>query len=54
MDAAAARLDAVGEELRPGAVVITGVLAPPHSAEPGDTLRLELEAAGAVELHFAA
>jgi 2-keto-4-pentenoate hydratase len=54
VEAAAARLDAVGEELRPGAVVITGVLAPPHTAEPGDTLRLELEAAGAVELHFAA
>jgi 2-keto-4-pentenoate hydratase len=54
VDAAAARLDAVDEELRPGAVIITGVLAPPHSAEPGDTLRLELEAAGAVELHFAA
>ncbi len=53
VEAATRRLDAAGEELRPGAVIITGVLAPPHTAEPGDTLRLELEAAGGVELHFA-
>jgi 2-keto-4-pentenoate hydratase len=53
VEAAARRLDAAGEELRPGAVIITGVLAPPHTAEPGETLRMELEAAGGVELHFA-
>jgi hypothetical protein len=28
------------------------VLAPPHKAEPGDTVRLELEAVGGVELSF--
>jgi 2-keto-4-pentenoate hydratase len=52
VEAAARRLGAAEEELRPGAVLITGVLAPPHTAEPGDTLRLELEAVGGVELHF--
>ena len=54
VDAVAGRLADAGEELRPGDRIITGVLAPPHSAEPGDTVRLELEAVGAVELHFAA
>ena len=54
VEAVAQRLDPAGEELRPGDVIITGVLAPPHAAEPGDTVRLELEAAGGVELHFAA
>jgi 2-keto-4-pentenoate hydratase len=54
VDAVAARLDAADEELRSGAVIITGVLAPPHTAEPGDTVRVELAAAGAAELHFAA
>ena len=54
VDAVAARLDAADEELRPGAVIITGVLAPPHTAEPGDTVRVELEQVGAAELHFAA
>jgi hypothetical protein len=29
------------------------VLAPPHKAEPGDVVRLELEAVGGVELRFA-
>jgi 2-keto-4-pentenoate hydratase len=52
VEAAARRLSAAEEELRPGAVLITGVLAPPHTAEPGDTLRLELEAVGGVALHF--
>jgi 2-keto-4-pentenoate hydratase len=54
VDAVAGRLTEAGEELRPGDRIITGILAPPHSAEPGDTVRLELEAVGAVELHFAA
>jgi 2-keto-4-pentenoate hydratase len=54
VDAVAGRLADAGEELRPGDRIITGILAPPHSAERGDTVRLELEAVGAVELHFAA
>jgi 2-keto-4-pentenoate hydratase len=52
VEAVAARLDAADERLRPGERIITGVLAPPHKAEPGDTVRLELEAVGAVELRF--
>ncbi len=50
--AVAARLAAVGEELQEGEIIITGVLAPPHEAAPGDVVRLELDAAGAVELRF--
>jgi 2-keto-4-pentenoate hydratase len=46
------RLEAVGEELQPGHRIITGVLAMPHWAEPGDTVRLELDALGSVELRF--
>jgi 2-keto-4-pentenoate hydratase len=53
VEAVAARLAEADEELRPGDRIITGVLAPPHLAEPGDTVRLELEAVGAVELRFA-
>jgi 2-oxo-3-hexenedioate decarboxylase len=52
VEAVAARLEAAGERLRPGERIITGVLAPPHKAEPGDTVRLELEAPGGVELRF--
>ena len=52
VEAVAARLEAAGEELRPGERIITGVLAPPHEAEPGDTVRLELDALGGVELRF--
>ena len=52
VDAVAARLGAAGEQLRPGERIITGVLAPPHPAEPGDRVRLELDALGAVELSF--
>ena len=52
VDAVAARLDAAGEELRPGERIITGVLAPPHQAQAGDTVRLELEHVGSVELRF--
>ena len=46
------RLAAAGEELRHGDRIITGVLAPPHKASPGDEVRLELEAVGSVELRF--
>ena len=53
VEAVAARLEAADERLRPGERIITGVLAPPHKAAPGDTVRLELEAVGAVELRFA-
>jgi 2-keto-4-pentenoate hydratase len=53
VEAVARRLAGAGEELRPGERIITGILAPPHAARPGDTVRLELEAVGAVELRFA-
>jgi 2-keto-4-pentenoate hydratase len=53
VEAVAGRLAEADEELRPGDRIITGVLAPPHAAEPGDTVRLELESVGAVELRFA-
>ena len=52
VEAVAARLEAAGEELRAGERIITGVLAPPHEAKEGDTVRLELEALGSVELSF--
>jgi 2-keto-4-pentenoate hydratase len=52
VQAVAARLEAAGEELRAGERIITGVLAPPHEAKEGDTVRLELEALGGVELRF--
>jgi 2-keto-4-pentenoate hydratase len=48
----AGRLQAAGEELQPGDRIITGILAPPHTPEPGDTVRLELDGVGSVELHF--
>jgi 2-keto-4-pentenoate hydratase len=54
VDAIARRLADVGERLRPGERIITGVLAPPHAPRPRDTVRLELEALGGVELRFAA
>jgi 2-keto-4-pentenoate hydratase len=53
VDAVAARLADAGEELRPGERIITGILAPPHAARPGDTVRFELEAVGGVEVRFA-
>jgi 2-keto-4-pentenoate hydratase len=53
VEAVARRLEAADERLRPGDRIITGVLAPPHKAQPGDTVRLELEAVGGVELRFA-
>jgi 2-keto-4-pentenoate hydratase len=52
--AIAGRLAGAGEEPRAGDRIITGILVPPHRAEPGDTVRLELEAVGGVELRFAA
>ena len=52
VEAVAARLAAAGEELRAGDRIITGIIAPRHQAEPGDVVRLELEALGGVELRF--
>jgi 2-keto-4-pentenoate hydratase len=52
VEAVAARLADAGEELRAGDRIITGIIAPPHEASPGDTVRLELEAVGGVELRF--
>lgn len=52
VDAVARRLADAGERLQPGQRIITGVLAPPHDARAGDTVRLECEALGAVELSF--
>jgi 2-keto-4-pentenoate hydratase len=51
--AVAKRLAAADEELAPGQRIITGILAPPHAARPGDRVRLELDALGGVELLFA-
>jgi 2-keto-4-pentenoate hydratase len=48
----ARRLADAGEELRPGDRIITGIIAPPHQVKPGDTVRLELDALGGVELRF--
>ena len=53
VEAVRRRLKAAGEQLRPGERVITGILVPPHTAESGDSVRLELDALGAVELRFA-
>jgi 2-keto-4-pentenoate hydratase len=52
VEAVAKRLADAGEELRPGDRIITGIIAPFHTAAPGDTVRLELEAVGGVELRF--
>lgn len=52
VDVVAGRLADAGEELQPGDRIITGVLAPPHEASPGDTVRLELDGVGGVELRF--
>ena len=53
VEAVRRRLAAVDEDLQPGQRIITGVLAPPHVAHPGDRVRLELDALGGVELRFA-
>jgi 2-keto-4-pentenoate hydratase len=52
VEVVAGRLADAGEELHPGDRIITGVLAPPHEASPGDTVRLELDGLGGVELRF--
>jgi 2-keto-4-pentenoate hydratase len=52
VEAVAGRLADTGEELRAGDRIITGIIAPPHEASPGDTVRLELESVGSVEVHF--
>ena len=52
VEAVAGRLADAGEQLQPGERIITGVLAPPHAAQPGDAVRLELEALGGVEIRF--
>jgi 2-keto-4-pentenoate hydratase len=52
VEAVASRLAAAGEELRAGDRIITGIIAPPHPAQPGDTVRLELDEVGGVELRF--
>ncbi len=52
VDVVGGRLRDAGEELQPGDRIITGVLAPPHEASAGDTVRLELESLGSVELRF--
>jgi 2-keto-4-pentenoate hydratase len=48
--ATSARLEAVDERLVPGDRIITGILCPPHAAEAGDRVRLEVEGLGAVAL----
>jgi len=53
VEAVRRRLAAVDEDLVPGQRIITGVLAPPHVAHPGDRVRLELDELGGVELLFA-
>jgi 2-keto-4-pentenoate hydratase len=52
IEVVAGRLEAAGEELRAGERIITGILAPPYEASPGDTVRLELDSLGSVELRF--
>ena len=53
VEAVRRRLLDADEDLSPGDRIITGVLAPPHAAHPGDRVRLELGALGSVELAFA-
>jgi 2-keto-4-pentenoate hydratase len=53
VEAVRRRLAAVDEDLLPGQRIITGILAPPHAARPGDRVRLELDGLGGVELLFA-
>jgi 2-keto-4-pentenoate hydratase len=48
----AGRLADAGERLEAGQRIITGVLAPPHAAKPGDVVRLEIDGLGGVELRF--
>jgi 2-keto-4-pentenoate hydratase len=46
------RLAEVGQHLRPGDRIITGVLAPPPVVTAGQVVRLELDGLGAVELRL--
>jgi 2-keto-4-pentenoate hydratase len=52
VDVVAGRLADAGGQLEAGQRIITGVLAPPHAAKPGDVVRLEIDGLGGVELHF--
>jgi 2-oxo-3-hexenedioate decarboxylase len=52
IEAVRRRLLDAGEDLSPGDRIITGVIAPPHAAHPGDRVRLELAELGGVELLF--
>jgi 2-keto-4-pentenoate hydratase len=52
VEAVARRLAEADESLSPGDRIITGILAPAHKAQPGDTVRLELDSLGGVELRF--
>jgi 2-keto-4-pentenoate hydratase len=45
--------DAVGDELRPGEVIITGAIVPPLLVESGQTLRYELQSVGSLSVTFA-
>jgi 2-keto-4-pentenoate hydratase len=54
IEAVRRRLLAADEDLVPGDRIITGVIAPPHAAQPGDRVRLELSELGGVELLFVA
>jgi 2-keto-4-pentenoate hydratase len=53
IEAVRRRLLAADEDLSPGDRIITGVIAPPRAAQPGDVVRLELQALGSVQLLFA-
>jgi 2-keto-4-pentenoate hydratase len=53
VEAVRRRLLDADEDLVPRQRIITGILAPPHVAHPGDVVRLELDELGGVELRFA-
>jgi 2-keto-4-pentenoate hydratase len=52
VEAVRRRLLDADQELSPGDRIITGVIAPPHAAQPGDRVRLELAELGGVELQL--
>ena len=52
VSAVAGRLADANERLRAGDRIITGIIAPPHEARPGDRVRVEFDALGGVELQF--
>jgi 2-keto-4-pentenoate hydratase len=46
-------LDAFGERLRSGEIIITGSVVPPIAIEPGeDAIAFEVDPVGAVEVRF--